>query len=84
MHKPYKLPIENSKYQAHNVLEDEFHFILECSLYNDLCAQYIKRYYLVRPNIPFIELLQSENNCVVKAFQLIFSIVFCTHYETFF
>ena len=56
-HKPYKIPLENRKCQLCNILEDEFHFILECSLYNDLRALYINRYYWVRPNIPkFTEL----------------------------
>ena len=50
-----------------NTLEDEFHFILECPLYQDLRAEYIKRYYWVRPNMPkFIELLKSENKTTIN------------------
>ena len=50
-----------------NVLEDEFHFVLECSLYKDLRKTYIKRYYWLRPNMPkFIELISSENCRTIK------------------
>ena len=66
-HKPDKIPLENRKCQNCNTLEDEFHFILECSLYQDLRAEYIKRYYWVRPNMPkFIELLKSENKTTIN------------------
>ena len=66
-HKPDKIPLENRKCQNCNTLEDEFHFILECHLYQDLRAEYIKRYYWVRPNMPkFIELLKSENKTTIN------------------
>ena len=49
------------------VFEDEFHFVLECQLYQDLRNEYIKRYFWNRPNIPkFIELLQLENKKTIK------------------
>ena len=41
--------------------------MLECSIYKDLRKNYIKRYYWQRPNMPkFIQLLSSENACVLK------------------
>ena len=47
--------------------KDEFHFVLECSLYQELRQEYIKRFFWIRPNIPkFIELLQSENKNIIK------------------
>ena len=65
--KPNKIPLENRLCMICNVLEDEFHFVLECSLYKDLRKTYIKRYYWLRPNMPrFIELISSENFRTIK------------------
>ena len=50
-----------------SVLEDEFHFTLECPLYKDIRKKYIKRYYWQRPNmVKFIELFLSENCQIIK------------------
>ena len=66
-HKPNRTPVEERKCFYCNSLEDEFHFVLECSLYQELRQEYIKRYFWIRPNIPkFIELLQSENKKIIK------------------
>ena len=44
-----------------NKLEDEFHFMFECSLYTKLKHKYIKSYYWRHPNvITFKELFVSE------------------------
>ena len=65
--KPNKIPLDNRKYRACGVLEDEFHFILECAIYDDLRKTYIKRYYWQSPNMPkFIELLTSQNRKIIK------------------
>ena len=54
--KPNKIPLENRLCMICNLLEDKFHFVLECSRYKDLRKNYIKRYYWQRPNMPkFIE-----------------------------
>ena len=43
-------------------LEDEFHFLLECTLYKDLRKKYVKKYYWKSTNMPtVIELITSEN-----------------------
>ena len=66
-HKPQIIPRNERKCQICNMLEDEFHFLLECSLYMDLRKKYIKHYYWRRPSIPkFKELLQLENPSLVK------------------
>ena len=66
-HRPNILPRDERKCQLCNDLEDEFHFILACPLYQEFRVQYINRYYWRRPNIPrFIELLQSENVTTVR------------------
>ena len=43
--KPNKIPLDNRKCMICNVLEAEFHFVLECCLYKDLRKTYIKWYY---------------------------------------
>ncbi|XP_052772033.1 uncharacterized protein LOC128211362 isoform X1 [Mya arenaria] len=61
-HKPDPIPYIDRKCLCCYVLEDEFHFILECSLYSDLRKTYISKYYWTRPNVPkFVELMQSDN-----------------------
>ena len=67
-HKPNRTPVEERKCLfCRNSLEDEFHFVIECKLYQDLRQKYIKRYFWARPNIPkFIELLESENKKTIK------------------
>jgi hypothetical protein len=43
-------------------IEDEFHFILECPVYNNIRRQYIPHWYRTRPNmIKFIDLLSSSD-----------------------
>ena len=54
-HKPNRTPVEENKCLfCRNSLEDEFHFVIECPLYQDLRREYIfiKRYFGARPNIP--------------------------------
>ena len=43
------------------MLEDEFHFVLECTRYNDLRQTLILNYYQRRPNMfKLIELFESD------------------------
>ena len=45
-----------------NVLEDEFHFVLQCTKYNDLRKKYIKKYYWHRPStFKLVQLLSVKN-----------------------
>ena len=49
-----------------NDIEDEFHFVLICPLYNDLRYVYIHKYYHVRPSVQkLISLLNNENQKVL-------------------
>lgn len=60
--KPNSIPVNERKCQNCHLLEDEFHFILECSIYSDLRKQYISPYYWKRPSMfKLIELLESNN-----------------------
>ena len=66
-HKPNKIPVEDRKFFKCNRLEDEYHFILECPLYEEIRKIYIKRYFWKRPNVPkFIESLNSENKRTIR------------------
>ncbi len=59
--------IEDRKCRVCNCLEDEYHFILECTMYSDIRNIYIKQYYWRRPNmVKFMELLQIENTNIVR------------------
>ena len=66
-HRPHSIPLDEQKYRVCNIIEDEFHFILECTLFQNIRKKYIKRYFWLRPNIPkFIELMTSENKQIIR------------------
>ena len=65
--KPHATPFENRKCKICGVLEDEYHFVLECLLYVDIRKIYLHRYFWNRPNmIKFIELLTTDNKKKLK------------------
>ena len=65
--KPNKIPYQNRKYKVCNVLEDEFHFLLECPLYTDLRKRYINKFFWTRPNmLKFIELMSIDHGNMLK------------------
>ena len=80
--KPNKTPLENRKCKLCNVLEDEYHFVLECDLYKELRKKYIKRYYWQRPNMmKLIELVTSENNNTIKRLSVYLEKAFKLRYD---
>lgn len=65
--KPNKIPYQNRKCKICNVLEDEFHFLLECPLYADLRKRYINKFFWTRPNmLKFIELMSTDHGKTLK------------------
>ncbi|MCG7867658.1 MAG: reverse transcriptase family protein, partial [Candidatus Thiodiazotropha taylori] len=66
--KPVRVPLNERKCINCQVIEDEYHFIIECHLYNDLRKKYISKYFWSRPSMfKFVELINSTNqNCVRK------------------
>ena len=43
-------------------IEDEFHFILKCPLYDELRKKYIKKFYYVKPSVfKLVQLLNVKN-----------------------
>ena len=50
-----------------NKLEDEYHFLFECKLYDELRVKYIKKYYRSRPSMfKCIDMLQSNSFCILR------------------
>ncbi|MCG8034648.1 MAG: endonuclease/exonuclease/phosphatase family protein, partial [Candidatus Thiodiazotropha taylori] len=65
--KPNSIPVIDRKCSNCSVLEDEYHFVLECPLYTDLRKKYIARHYWVRPSMfKFLELLNSSAESIRK------------------
>ena len=59
--KPTSKPINKRKCLHCNTLEDEYHFIIECTLYSDIRNMYLNRYYTVNPYMyKFIQLVNSD------------------------
>jgi len=66
-HRPTSIPLEDRKCTFCDKLEDEFHFILECSLYHDVRKQYIKKYFWCRPSMfKLKQLFESKNEIVLR------------------
>ena len=64
--RPYK-PVDERKCNFCNCREDEYHFILECRLYNHLRRKYIGRFYWARPSMfKFVELMKSSNLKIIS------------------
>ena len=50
-----------------NILEDEFHFVLQCTRYNALRHKFIHSDHSTRPNmLKFIQLLNTEDICILN------------------
>ena len=60
--RPERIAFENRKCKHCQILEDEFHFILECPLYSNIRTLYVKRYFYTRPNMFKLTELMSSNS----------------------
>ena len=64
--KPTAIPLEQRKCSICQVLEDEFHFVLQCQAYTDIKNIYIPSFYRYRPNMcKFIQLITSDNEVLL-------------------
>ena len=64
-----RVPVNERKCRLCNVMEDEYHFVIECNRYNELRKKYIPKYYFQRPSMyKFGELVTTENNTLMKKF----------------
>jgi hypothetical protein len=65
--RPATTPVNERLCNFCNVLEDEYHFIIECKLYDELRHKYILSKYWRRPNMyKFIDLMNNENQMIVR------------------
>lgn len=65
--RPNSIPVCERKCSLCKVLEDEYHFVLECSRYLDLRKKYIAEYYWKRPSMyKFMELINSSNKICIR------------------
>ena len=64
-----RTPINERKCRYCDKLEDEFHVLLECTLYVDLRKQCIKKYFWNRPNMLKLKELMSVKNRNIKTTQ---------------
>ena len=60
--RPNRTPINERKCRYCDKLEDEFHVLLECTLYVDLRKQYIKKYFWHRRYMLKLKELMSTKN----------------------
>ena len=72
--KPNAVPFDERKCVVCQKLEDEYHFVLECSLYSELRKKFISKYFWKNPSMfKFIELLNSTNmGCIRRLCCFIF------------
>ena len=50
-------------YWENRQIDDEYHFICECPIFNNLRGMYINPYYRIRPNVyKLCQLLSTQNN----------------------
>ena len=65
--RPEKTPFENRKCKFFNNLEDEYYFVLQCELYQELRKRYIAKYFWVRPNmLKFTQIFSSNVKKTVR------------------
>lgn len=60
--RPNSIPLNERICLVCGILEDEYHFVLECKMYQNLRKKFISSYFWKRPNMfKFVELIQSRN-----------------------
>ena len=65
--RPRRIPVNERKCTICQVVEDEFHFIIECPLYTELRRKYIPNYYYRRPSmLKLVELINTHNSRLLK------------------
>ncbi len=62
-HRPQPIPRLQRLCDTCGVLDDEYHFVMECRRHTQLRRQYLSPYYFNRPNmLKFVTLLNSEDH----------------------
>lgn len=66
-HRPVSIPINERLCTTCNILEDEYHFVMECQLYANVRKQCLPAYFWKRPNMfKFTELIKTESIRILK------------------
>lgn len=69
--KPIATPINERKCSICDKLEDEFHFVLECKMYESIRKEFIPAYYYLNPNMfKFTELIMTNNTKMIRKLSL--------------
>lgn len=79
--RPNSIPFEDRKCILCEVLEDEFHFVIECTMPLDLTKRYIPSYFWKRPSMfKSIELINSSNETLIRKLStFIWNIIILVH-----
>ena len=65
--RPVRVQYDERKCRVCGLLEDEFHFLLECTIYRNLRNMYIKKYYYACPNMfKLMELFSTSNKKYIR------------------
>jgi len=65
--KPNPIPFDQRTCYICQTLEDEFHFVLTCSLYNEIRRKYIPMCFRCRPSmLKFVELITTEDEILLR------------------
>ena len=65
--RPNRIPINDRICRVCNVLEDEYHFVIECRLYEELRNKHIPKYYWLRPSmLKFVQLMKSDKVKLIR------------------
>ena len=60
--RPVRVEHDERKCRVCGILEDEYHFLIECPVYCNLRTLYVKRYYRVNPSMfKLVELFSTDN-----------------------
>ena len=65
--RPNRIPINDRICRVCKVLEDEYHFVIECRLYEELRNKHIPKYYWLRPSmLKFVQLMKSDKVKLIR------------------
>ena len=74
--RPNIIPVNERKCTRCKLVEDEYHFILECTIYIDLRKKYIPKYFWKRPSMfKFVELLNTTNMKILRNLRFLITII---------
>ena len=65
--RPNRIPINDRICRVCNMLEDEYHFVIECRLYEELRNKHIPKYYWLKPSmLKFVQLMKSDKVKLIR------------------